>query len=140
VRFRVQLDARSEPGIDRDRWDEIVEAIQPHRRLRSDANRGVRFGVTLADGRRTATGGGWQMELTADENPSGPIMRVQGRGGGGSEREYTMGFLVWLWPLPPIGPLTPHFQWTALGITESSIELDGTTIHDASRTVTKVWT
>ncbi|GAB3398038.1 hypothetical protein GCM10027568_34530 [Humibacter soli] len=137
--FRIQVDARRERDMDRDRWEDIIEAFEPHRRWNRERNSGLRLGVTLSDGRTATADRVWQMELGADENPEGPILRLNDRGGGGSSHEYRTGFQAWLWPLPPSGPVKLHYQWNALGIDESEVEFDAAAIVAAAAEVIPIW-
>ncbi|AYG04211.1 hypothetical protein [Gryllotalpicola protaetiae] len=138
--FRIQADARREDGMDRDRWDEIIDALSNHRQRHRDLEGRMRFGVTVADGRSASADRGFRVELGEHEDPSGPILTINHHGGGGSDSEYAMGYRLWLWPLPPAGPLTLHFQWTSLGIDEGSTELDMTPVVAAAASTTPIWT
>jgi hypothetical protein len=61
----------------------------------------LHIGVQFADGRKAANVG--RVPELAGE-PAGPIMRPKAMGGGRSylERSY------WVWPLPPVGPISLH--------------------------------
>lgn len=138
--FRIQVSARRESDMDPDRWDEIIDAVSGHRHRHRDAEGRMRFGVTLADGRTASADRGFRAVLDAGEDPNGPLLTVNHRGGGGSDHEYAMSYQLWLWPLPPAGPSTLHFQWTALGIDESAAEVDMTPVVAAAAGTTRIWT
>lgn len=137
--FRLQADVRREPGTDPDRWDDILEEVRPQQRRHRDLDSGLRIGVTLPDGRTASADRDWRRARAAGKRPDGPTLVLNSRGGGGSSREFTMGFQLWLWPLPPSGPLTLHYQWAALGIDESATELDAALIVKAAAEVTTIW-
>jgi len=55
-------------------------------------------------------------------------MQHQGGGGGGSEWRQRL----WVWPLPPPGPLTFACEWPAAGIELTLVETDAQLVIDAS--------
>lgn len=136
--FRLQVDALR-ASVDDDRWFDIMEALEHRLGRRRDIDGQARFGVTLADGRRASLDRAWRMESPGAETPNGPVLSMNHRGGGGSDREYSMGYRLWLWPLPPAGPLTLHFQWLDLGVPEGSVVVDAEQIVAVSAGVTPLW-
>ncbi|WP_027005824.1 hypothetical protein [Conexibacter woesei] len=84
-----------------------------------------RFGVAFADGRAASLDG-----------PPSPdiLLGMRGGGGGGGTYETRM----WLWPIPPEGPLTFTFRWLAEGIEETTVAVDTAPLRDASAR-TAVW-
>ena len=60
--------------------------------------------------------------------PAGPVMHPRGGGGGGGRWSHTL----WVWPLPPPGPLTLVCEWPAMGIAVTRSELDAKPILDAA--------
>jgi hypothetical protein len=46
---------------------------------------------------------------------------------------------VWLWGLPPPGPLTFACQWPAEQIPPSQVELDAGLVLDAAARATSLW-
>lgn len=67
--------------------------------------------------------------------PTGPILVTRGGGGGG--RRYNL--RLWLWPLPPAGPMTFVCQWPACGIPESRAQIDSQPIFDAAARAVHLW-
>jgi hypothetical protein len=89
-----------------------------------------RFGVRLADGRKAFADGG-----PPHRDGEGPLL--VSRGGGGSDRRWES--RLWLWPLPPPGPLTVAVAWPAAGIDEATVELDAAPIVEAAGRATELW-
>ena len=85
--------------------------------------------VTFADGRRA----------TPESEPRGPQppqIVLGARGGGGDASAYET--RMWLWPIPPEGPLTFTFRWLAEGVEETTATIDTAPLRDASAR-TAVW-
>jgi hypothetical protein len=94
------------------------------------------FGVEFADGRRASTavpGGGVPVPGLAS---GGDVVFSQGGGSGGPT---SVDQSWWLAPLPPEGPLRFVVRCEALGIAETSVELDGAVIRRAADRVTELW-
>lgn len=116
--------------------DEDADELDPmlhgpmHRpgRRRDDAQRDMlRFGVELADGTRATNTIGrehWQW----DEPPATPVLRTGGGYSGGGEWSQRM----WVWPLPPPGPLAFVCEWPAAGIGLTRHEIDAQLVIDAA--------
>jgi hypothetical protein len=95
----------------------------------------LRFGVALADGTRAVTGSAARF----DEQPTGPSLWTNGGGGGGDDQIQRMTHELWLWPLPPPGPVELVAEWRELGIEESSIWLDGAALIAAASGAQAIW-
>lgn len=67
--------------------------------------------------------------------PRDPILMPQGGGGGGSS--WRMG--LWLYPLPPPGPLRVYATWPVAGLDETMLELDGEEIQAAAAKSVVLW-
>jgi hypothetical protein len=95
---------------------------------------GLRLGVAFADGRKTelATFGA----PPADPDPATDVVLSLG-GGGGSDRHTRRA--LWLWPLPPPGPLTVAARWPEAGIEEAVVALDTAPIRDAAARAIALW-
>jgi hypothetical protein len=95
----------------------------------------VRFGVGFADGRRaTMDAPPWRQVTEGDRAPEIVLM---GRGGHGSMRGWARE--VWLWPLPPEGPVTFAFAWPSEGIEEVTVEVDSAPIRAAAARAVQLW-
>jgi len=94
----------------------------------------MRFGLMLADGRKVITQRLGDMRPFLDR-PDRPILRPRS-GSGGSNRSSAE---LWLWPLPPAGPLTFVLAWPAEGIDETSVETDATPIVAAAERAFELW-
>jgi hypothetical protein len=91
----------------------------------------MRLGVAFADGRKWqgSSPGHWR------ESPPGPVLMF--RGGSGSEYQRTQN--LWLWPLPPPGPVTFALAWPGQGIAEATGEIDGQLLRAAATEAEKLW-
>jgi hypothetical protein len=85
----------------------------------------LRIGVQFADGAKATNLG---VHLSEDSPPRGPVLCPRGGGGGGGSWQQTL----WVWPLPPAGPLTLACEWPAVGIPLTRRELDAQTILEAA--------
>jgi hypothetical protein len=85
----------------------------------------LRIGVQFADGSKATNTAGFHH---GPEPPSGPIMHARGGGGGGGSWRETL----WVWPLPPPGPLVLVCEWPALAIPLTRCEIDAQPILDAA--------
>lgn len=85
----------------------------------------LRFGVAFADGRKASNLSGF---TRSGEEPEGPALWGMGGGGGGGR--WHQGF--WMWPLPPIGPLSFVCEWPAAGIALTHVEVDSQPLRDAA--------
>jgi hypothetical protein len=93
----------------------------------------LRIGVQFSDGRSGAT----QM-FTGRSRPlrSGEVL-VGTRGGTGHRGEQHMN--MWLWPLPPPGPMRWFSVWPETGITEHSVEIDASELVSAAAAAERLW-
>lgn len=60
-------------------------------------------------------------------------------GGGGDERRHSGSSRLWLWPLPPPGPIDLVAEWRQRGIAESRIALDGGPLLAGVARVRSLW-
>ena len=98
----------------------------------------LRFGVALANG-ATATTVDQRRPDTFTTEPDGwSLMNTQG-GGGGDDRRYSGSTGLWLWPLPPAGPIELVGEWGARGVAESRIMLDGAALLERVAAVQPLW-
>lgn len=73
------------------------------------------------------------------QEPDGPVFTFRSGGGHGGDHDLSGEGTLWLWPLPPAGDLRLVTQWTAMGIEESSITLDGAALRDAAADAQAYW-
>ena len=85
----------------------------------------LRLGVQFANGGKATNTSGF---YHGENPPAGPVMHGGGGGGGGGRWNQTM----WVWPLPPPGPLAFVCEWPAARIPLSRQELDAQTVLDAA--------
>jgi hypothetical protein len=91
------------------------------------------FGVELSDGRRIESAQrSWR---PIEIRPDHPVLRPRGGGSGGLHHRADL----WLWPLPPPGPLTFVFAWPAEGVREVTATVDTAPIIAASARAYVLW-
>lgn len=104
---------------------------------------GLRWGLGFADGRRVTTldPGGWgSMPEDADPEtwvPDRPVLEPLGfkhHVEGSTWRRH-----VWLWPLPPPGPLQVVVAWPDGEIPETSTTVDATPLVEAAARAEPLW-
>ena len=129
--FTISLLMRVDPRKVRD----VMEMLRPR-----GANRWPGVGVRFADGRTARCGpdSGTMSELAKDEHgvPIEPFMSIGNRGGAPD------GWRAWVWvfPLPPDGPLEIFVALEAAGLEESSVTIDGTAVRAAAERAKVIWT
>lgn len=97
---------------------------------------GPRIGVLFADGRKAASGAGpVAAPAPGGGDPEQPMLRPGG--GGGSLGQWHMN--LWLWPLPPPGPLIWVGTWPAMGADEVSVEVDASILESAAQEAEVLW-
>ena len=96
-----------------------------------------RIGVRFADGRTAGRDrfGGRAFEARKDAAgvPTEPVLHPMGGGGGGAE--YHM--RVWVFPLPPDGPLDIYVQIAELP--EGRVTIDGARVREAAARAQVIW-
>jgi hypothetical protein len=94
----------------------------------------LRLGMVLRNGERLV------VDPRRLENPDDPHSLTQtGGSGGGSGDHYQMTERLWLWPLPPDGPIELVLQWDTFGIPESRAIIDTTPAHNLASTIRPLW-
>jgi hypothetical protein len=99
----------------------------------------LRFGLALADGSAVTTVDRFRNRMSFDEEPSGWSLMNYGGGGGGGDREYSSSSSLWLWPLPPAGPIELVAEWKARGIDEVRMVVDGSALREMVTNVRSLW-
>jgi hypothetical protein len=125
VLLALETVARSSPGDDELRMGFGIRANQP------------RMGLQLGDGSAVVLG---RPPRATTTRPTGwHLHQAGGSGGGGPAEEYRSEFGLWLWPLPPAGPMAFVLDWPEHGIPEVRVALDGDAILDAVPRVRPLW-
>jgi hypothetical protein len=110
--------------------DDPAEGLIDHRRV-PDYN-GLLIGVLYADGSRASSE---TISVPSASEPEGPVLRAQAVGGSRFAVEHE----VFLWPLPPAGPLKLVVQWKDREIPETRTTLDGGAIRAAAKDAAEIW-
>jgi hypothetical protein len=105
----------------------------------------LRYGIEFADGRRASDVGGmlggttFAMSASADDEEPDPAreLRLMPGGGHGGPRHSRQE--LWVWPLPPPGPVAFVCQWPKHGIPESRAEVDAAEIRAAAERAVELW-
>ncbi|WP_217185019.1 hypothetical protein [Streptomyces sp. AC495_CC817] len=125
VEFRLTGRLRRR-GLPAREWNDLCAAFvghHPHGPI-DDARDRLRYGVELSDGERVFADHFFAVPDPSQE-PGGHVLSRRGGSSGGGSRTYTSDDQLWLWPLPPAGPIDLVMQWPALGIGERRVRLDG---------------
>jgi hypothetical protein len=69
------------------------------------------------------------------QRPDRPTLRPRSGSAGGGRSSAQM----WLWPLPPLGPLTFVCAWPAEGVQETSAQIDAAPILSAASRAVEMW-
>jgi hypothetical protein len=96
----------------------------------------LRFRVGFADGREAA-----QDDDAGLRSGVGPMLVVTGSEGssGGPDDGEHVRLSLWLWPLPPPGPVTVWCSWPGRGLQDAGIVLDGDAIRAAASQAQPFW-
>ena len=96
----------------------------------------LRFRLSLADGRETA-----QDDDAGLRNGLGPMLSVTGSEGssGGPNEDEHVRMSLWIWPLPPPGPVTVTCSWPDRGLRDAGLVLDGEAIWAAAGAAVPFW-
>lgn len=117
--------------------------INVHRRARADApppffapgaGDDLRFGLQLADGRKVIVRPLGDMRPYL-ERPYQPVLRPRSGSGGRNRTRADM----WLWPLPPPGPLTFVCEWPSERVEETSVQIDAGPVVAAAGRAIEMW-
>jgi hypothetical protein len=121
-------------GTSRRAWQEMQFQLHDHFG-RFDPDR-LRYGVVLGDGQQLILD---QPSGSYGVTPEKHSLTMSRGGGGGSEDFYTFDDGMWLWPLPPEGPLEVVAQWPAFGVPESHVVLDSAPLRQLAALARPVW-
>jgi hypothetical protein len=86
----------------------------------------LRFGVEFADGTKATNTTGRPSPFDAE--PAGPLLTAGGGGGGGGSWRQN----IWIWPLPPPGPMSFVCEWPAAGVPLTRHQIDAQLVLDAA--------
>ena len=95
----------------------------------------LRFGVGFADGRK-ATNLDHRRDLDEIPSPDPPTLWLVGRE---SYDRLSWEVDVWVWGLPPPGPLAFVCEWPARDIPESRVEIDAGLVLEAADRAVPIW-
>jgi hypothetical protein len=96
----------------------------------------LRFRLSFADGREAA-----QDDEAGLRNGLGPMLSVtasEGSSGGPDDDEHVR-LSLWIWPLPPPGPVTMTCSWPDRGLQGAGLVLDGAEIRAAASQAVPFW-
>jgi hypothetical protein len=96
----------------------------------------LRYGVLLGDGQQVIVGSPPRVHGVVPEKHT--LNRTSG-GSTGSEDFYRADDAMWLWPLPPEGPVEVVVQWPAFDVPESRVVLDSVPLRELASQARPVW-
>ncbi len=96
----------------------------------------LQFGVRFADGRQAA-----QDDDTGLRSGRGPMLMVTGAqvSSGGPDDPEDVRLTLWIWPLPPPGPVTLTCSWPSRVLHAARLVLDGDAIQAAAGQAQPWW-
>jgi hypothetical protein len=129
VGFEFELVVLASDEAEQD-LDPMIGGFMRHPGMRrGDPKRDMlRFGIEFADGAKATNVGGRHRHLVGDEPPPAPVMHTGGGSSGGGHWQQDL----WVWPLPPAGPLRFVCEWPAAGIELTSVEVDAQLVIEAA--------
>lgn len=125
VEVEVEVHARRSPGA----GTAPVAADQPR-------HPPLRFWVQFADGREAAQGD--EAGLRSGRGPMLTASSFQASSTGPDDRE-DVRLTLWIWPLPPPGPVTVTCSWPGRGLDDARLVLDGDQIRAAASQAQPFW-
>jgi hypothetical protein len=100
----------------------------------------LRFGIELSDGRKATNVNPGPPGPYWDNPPAGPILSGGDGGGGGlAGGGARLHYGYWVWPLPPVGPLSFVCEWPIADISETRNEIDSALVRDAAADAVMLW-
>lgn len=140
VEFRLEGRLRRN-GMPVREWNEACADFVGHNPLGGPAHPSgrLRYGLVLGDGEKVlAESFPFGGDGASADQKAHSLSRNSGGGSGGSHT-YSSTDRLWLWPLPPEGPIEFVMQWPALGVEERSVVLDGSAMRDLAARVQRFW-
>ncbi|PRB41610.1 hypothetical protein CQ020_11135 [Arthrobacter sp. MYb23] len=125
-------------------WTEISAVFHRHAPQVRDggisADSILLLGIQFPDGAKASSSSlAMYGHRPLDEEPDGPVFEYRPKGGNGGDDDISGKAELWLWPLPPSGDLRIVAKWTDMGLSESSIILDGRQLREAAAGAQKYW-
>jgi hypothetical protein len=99
----------------------------------------LRFGFQLADGFKLTNLDSQVGRHDPATQPQHPVMRPTRPAAENGNGPGRYDFRLWMWPLPPAGPLTMVCEWPGRDIPETRVKLDGAALLAAAKDVVKLW-
>lgn len=141
VQFRVERRLRRN-GLPRTDWNELCGVFMEHMSFGGSVDPAgrLRFGVVLADGEKVVADASRFFGLGDPMvEPKGYTLNRREQGGGGGGSTYSSADHLWLWPLPPAGPIELVMQWPTLGIDETRVTLDASMVPELAAHARPFW-
>lgn len=140
VELRVERRLRRH-GLPLRAWNDLVGRFTEHGMFGppEDPAARLRFGLVLGDGEQVLDGSPFVPGADPSTPPERHSLTRNGGGGGGGGSSYSGSDALWLWPLPPEGPVELVMQWPALGIDETRAVLDGSSIRELAQRAAPLW-
>lgn len=131
VEFHMTVRTR-QPDYELDPFFRVCRPRSRHGDAPSDV---LRLGFQFSDGSKATYGGSRSFRSSDDGTPDGPVLSLGGGGGGGRTWRATM----WLWPLPPEGPLALVVEWPSREVPETRVALSADPLRAAAAKATVLW-
>ncbi|GAB2511747.1 hypothetical protein GCM10027064_06570 [Microbacterium petrolearium] len=141
MQLRIQRRLRRN-GLPLREWNDLCGTFMEHMPYgdRFEPSGRLRFGLLLDDGEKVlADALPFVSGRDPMAEPEGHSLKRQQQGGGGGGSTYSASDDLWLWPLPPAGPIVLVTQWPALGIEETRVNLDAASVREAAAHARPFW-
>jgi hypothetical protein len=137
-----ELQVRSEYVVRADLWDPMQGLAglsgRPGDQEGALSDEHIRFRIQFSDGSEANNFG----PSTSKPTKPGPYLQYwsgKGEHGRGIGEWARTEATLWVWPIPPVGPLGFACEWPAHAINLTRHEVDATLIREASRRATDSW-
>lgn len=141
VEFRLEGRLRRQ-GIPVRDWNDLCADFVGHSPLGGPPHPAgrLRYGLVLGDGEKVLAEGFpfFGTAGSSDETGEHTLSR-NSTGASGGSRNYASSDRLWLYPLPPEGPIEFVMQWPALGVDERRVVLDGSAMRALASRVQRFW-
>ncbi|SMH27922.1 hypothetical protein SAMN06295885_0072 [Rathayibacter oskolensis] len=135
VEFSIERRMRR-GGMSEEEWQLAQMGFHGHHGVGSPGR--MRYGLGLSDGQHLVLDRSWGGEQEPRDG-SRHVLTMTGGSGGGSDRFHTSEEGLWLWPLPPEGPLELVVQWPDRGVPESRTVIDATSLRALAAEAAPIW-
>jgi hypothetical protein len=127
-------------SLEESAWERLHASLSREDRYGTPTDADLKLGVRFLDGSKATTIDnalrGWARPT---DRPEPPMLIEVGSGSTITDQFYQSDRQLWLWPLPPPGPLEFVIEWRSMGIAITATTLDGAAIVRAAERALPYW-